>query len=447
MNTHFLKNIFGDANKYKSHSQAVIIACFYNPENSIYRLLAFQKWYSSIKHLNHRIIECVIGNNKPQLPASPYIQTVSTESLLWHKEALLNKLIDELPAKFKYVFWLDADVIFTNKNWMVESVEKLKKAKIIQPFQYGVHLNKNEMQPAWHGDVKIVASHGNIYGLAEAERNLRRELATKNIWTSFCSNHPAGSSCDSNYDVHGHVGFAWGAQREVLDCMPLYDRALIGGADHIIAHAAAGHIPHPCITKSFTEDIVAVEKWMRNFYSLIQGKIDFTPGYLYHIWHGDIDNRQYLKRIKEFTPQAMQITQKDANGLYVCKNNTYIKNYYRQREYVSYEDFSGFDIGFFQEMGYYIADFILSVNNQTYDNQTYYEEQQEIQPEIILPSDVMPSDTGMPIPDLIDTNIVPSDPTDGITDPHETVDYVVNSTSDVATTDTDVCCADSGRFS
>jgi hypothetical protein len=42
--------------------------------------------------------------------------------------------------------------------------------------------------------------------------------------------------------------------------MPLYDRALIGGADHIIAHAAAGQIPHSCITKSFTDNLDEVLK-------------------------------------------------------------------------------------------------------------------------------------------------------------------------------------------
>ena len=40
------------------------------------------------------------------------------------------------------------------------------------------------------------------------------------------------------FDIHGHTGFAWGARREVLDQVPLFDRAIVGTADHIIAHAS-----------------------------------------------------------------------------------------------------------------------------------------------------------------------------------------------------------------
>ena len=100
---------------------------------------------------------------------------------------------------------------------------------------------------------------------------------------------------DQNYNNHGHVGFAWGARREVLEAVPLFDRALIGGADHIIAHAAAGQIPHPCIAKSFTDNLEEVMAWSHQFYRVTQGKIGYVKGDLYHLWHGDINKRQYLK--------------------------------------------------------------------------------------------------------------------------------------------------------
>ena len=61
----FIKNLFVTSDKYKNHSEAVIIACYFNPENNPYRLIAFNKFYESIKHLNHRIVECVIGDAKP----------------------------------------------------------------------------------------------------------------------------------------------------------------------------------------------------------------------------------------------------------------------------------------------------------------------------------------------------------------------------------------------
>jgi len=134
---------------------------------------------------------------------------------------------------------------------------------------------------------------------------------------------------------------------------------LIGGADHIVAHAAAGQIPHECIIKGFKDNLDEIELWMNRFYEVVQGQIGYVPGYLYHYWHGDVEKRQYLKRIKDFTATAKQIDQRDANGLFVRKNDKYLKNYFDYRE-VGFDEvgFEGFDEGFVEDMGYLISDII-----------------------------------------------------------------------------------------
>lgn len=372
----FLKNTFLNQNRYKTHSEAVIISCFYNPQNNPYRLLAFQKWYHSIKHLNYRIIECLMGEDASQLPNDPNIIQVQTDSVLWHKETLLNKIIAELPSKFKYVFWVDADVLFTNNNWLIDSVNQLKAgAAIIQPFEYCVHLERNQLVPSF--DVsKAKLEDSRPDGL-----RYDPEKKTKRLWRSFCANfvdQPRRSNSE-NYDVHGHVGFAWGARREVLTQCPLFDRALIGGADHIIAHAAAGQVPHTCIKKGFGDNIEEVLDWSRNFYDVVQGRIAYAPGDLYHIWHGDIAKRQYLKRIKDFTGETTKITERDANGLFVAgERDKYVRSYMKDREVLpnEYNDFEEFDEGFFEDMGYLISDVV-----QLYTDSQYPQDDSQFQQE------------------------------------------------------------------
>ena len=316
------KTIF--ANKYHTDSEAVIVSCFFNPQNSYYRTQAFKIFYESIKHLNHYIIECVIGDALPELEENEHIKRIYTKSLLWHKESLINKAVSELPEKYRYIFWLDADVIFKNLDWMVEGVEQLQEMKIIQPFEYCVHLEKDETEPSF-----------------SMERMLKTSLPNKlnnKVWRSFCANYTTSTHWqDKDYNTHGHVGFAWAARREVLDEMPLYDKALIGGADHIIAHAAAGQIPHDCITKSFTDNIEEVNAWSERFFRVVRGDIGYVIGELYHIWHGDIVNRQYLKRIQDFTVKTKEITERDKNGLYVSNENheKYMSKYFDQREVTS----------------------------------------------------------------------------------------------------------------
>lgn len=318
----FIKNKTIFANKYRTHSEAVIVSCYFNPQNSPYRLKAFNKFYESIKHLNHRIIECVIGDATPQLEESKNIKRVYTESLLWHKETLLNKLIHDLPENLRYVFWVDADIIFTNKDWLVEGVDKLKTMNMIQPFEYCVHLERDQYEPQF--DLDLVKS-----------AHLPNEV-NKKVWRSFCATRVNYRDLwqQENYNNHGHVGFAWGARRDILEYAPLYEKALIGGADHIMAHAATGQIPCSCIQKSFTDNIDEVNEWSRDFYNVVRGKIGFVKGDVYHIWHGDIEKRQYLKRVQDFTKSTKSINIKDSNGLYVAKkeDEQYMRDYFNYRE-------------------------------------------------------------------------------------------------------------------
>lgn len=307
---------------YEGHPEAVILACFFNPQNSPYRLRAFQQFYDSIQHLNHEIVECTIGDSSPQLPSSPHIQVVNTPSLLWHKEGLINYLLARLSPVYRYVFWLDADVLFTNPNWLVQAVAALQphKYSIVQPFEYGIHLEQDQLKPSF--DVEFARPY-----CSDSTRRHSR------MWRSFAANHGTGQSGSENYHLHGHVGFAWGARREVLDQVPLFDRALIGGADHIIAHAAVGQIPHPCITKAFTENLDEVVAWSHQFYGVTGGRLGSVPGDLYHLWHGSLESRQYLQRIREFSPRLEEIVEQDDSGLYIYDDHDhYMQTYFRQRE-------------------------------------------------------------------------------------------------------------------
>ena len=331
----FLNYILG---RYRNHPETVIISCYFNPLGSEYRKKAFDIFYNSIKHLNHRIVECVIGESKPQLPTNDFISRVYTRDLLWHKETLLNNLIKTLPKQFKYVLWVDADVIFTNKNWMVDAANELSgKSKIVQLFEYCVHLQKDEKQP------KNPITEG------DRENANHQFFRRDDLWKSFGAVHNQPSKFRESrspiYNVHGHVGFAWGARRSLLEAVPLYDKALIGGADHIIAHAAAGHIDyggfggpklHCCIEKSFTEDLSPILDWSRKFMSAVSYKgLGYVKGDLYHIWHGDVDKRDYFQRIKNFTPKAKEISARDKNGFFVSDNREttkFMSDYFSNRE-------------------------------------------------------------------------------------------------------------------
>lgn len=323
---------------YVPSEEGVILSCYFNPKRSKHRLNAFNIFYESIKHLNHRIIECAIGDGSFELEENPNIQRVRAESLLWHKECLLNKLLQDLPPCYKFVFWIDADVMFSNPRWFKDGCIKLSNGfTIIQPFGYAIHLDRDLEKP-----LDVILNR-------QKRRSsvVSKPIGARRVWKSFAMNYENGEHWDDlDYDIHGFVGFAWGAQRHVLDNMHgLYERGLIGGADHIMAHAAVGQIGHPCVSKLYeknkeypnkeNKEYPMVIDWSQRFYAETKGKLGFIEGDAYHIWHGNLDTRQYFQRQLDFNNRLPYISKKDRNGFYSTTDDItmrYFNNYFDDRE-------------------------------------------------------------------------------------------------------------------
>lgn len=330
----FIKKYFNKS-YYKNQKDSVIISCFYNPKNNPERVKAFNRFYESIQGCNYRIIECVINGQERQTPTNDKnISVIYTDSNLWHKEQLLNTIIKKLPTKFKYVFWLDADILMSNKNWIVEASNLLKDdTNLVQLFKYCIHLNKDEELP------KEKLSY--IYG----RQTINCPNNNRRVWKSYAYNYKYrfdnNNYYSTNYDTRGHVGFAWGARLETLREIYLYDKALIGGADGIMAYAGTNQLMSKELANTremFKDNLKYINTWSELWYKIIKGKVSYIENDLYHIWHGDIKNREYYKRIKEFSSHINEIKEKDENGLYISKNpkhNDYINNYYNRRENVS----------------------------------------------------------------------------------------------------------------
>lgn len=327
-----IKNWFTSG--YNNNPKAIIIACYFNPQRNEYRKKAFDRWYKSIKHLNHFILEAIPTGSKPELPdIIGKIEHIQVDQMLWHKETLLNKIIDRVieEGRYKYIFWLDTDVIFDNKNWLVDACKELEVFNVVQPFEYCFHLNRDANEPT------------------QDQINIKSFLLNHpvtiaklfKIWRSFGANvktNPKHAMSD-DYDIHGHVGFAWGANVHYLKRIGgLYDKALIGGADHIMAHAFAGQIPCSCISKSFGDDL-DIKEWSRKAYlENWTGNINvvsYVKGNLFHLWHGDIEKREYYKRIKEFTPLSENKIERNSEGFFQSSDMSvlnYFDNYLSLRE-------------------------------------------------------------------------------------------------------------------
>ena len=75
-------------------------------------------------------------------PADSVVQRRTTH-VLWHKERLLNLLLDRLPAQFDKVAWIDADLLFENAHWAEQAARKLDRVPIVQLFSAAHHLDQD----------------------------------------------------------------------------------------------------------------------------------------------------------------------------------------------------------------------------------------------------------------------------------------------------------------
>jgi len=129
--------------------------------------------------------------------------------------------------------------------------------------------------------------------------------------------------------------------RSILEEMGgLYDKGLIGGADHVMAHAIFGHQPghlHHCVEKSHIDEFERsdIQIWSDKFNKLSEGKLGFVPGDVLHLYHGDLKDRNYYHRIKDFSKYVQRITEKDENGLFTTDDDEiieYLLSYFKGRE-------------------------------------------------------------------------------------------------------------------
>jgi hypothetical protein len=213
---------------------------------------------------------------------------------MWQKERLLNLGIRRLLDRgFRQIVWLDADVVFDEPaDWPWFVAAELERSPVCQVFgQVLVDRDGDGLHPG------VAAAR--YFAETGARISLDRRRPT---WQ-----HPFG------YPM-GFSGFGWAARAEVLEKVPLYDRAIVGGGDKLIqvaSHpfppnwehalgrvlqpggrrcATCGHVP---VSPAYTRDYLAwADRWNR----ACEGRAGWTALTIRSLFHGELRNRSYTLR-------------------------------------------------------------------------------------------------------------------------------------------------------
>jgi hypothetical protein len=186
-----------------------------------------------------------------------HIRVDRNSQVLWHKEALLNLAEKQVPDEYDAIAWVDADLWFSNPNWVADTESALENADVVQLFE----------KAYWTSETGTVELTKPCVPLARLTPN----------WRS-------------------HPGFAWAMRREHWHKLGgLYPFALSGGGDSVMSLAFQGDPLWARLRDHLGTNPTPYAEWAERARGT---RLGYTPGGCYHEWHGTRKDRNYVGRAK-----------------------------------------------------------------------------------------------------------------------------------------------------
>jgi hypothetical protein len=257
------------------------ITSYYNPVRYKRRLSNYKLFRKNLASPLVTVELSFDGNFELNKDDADILIQISGGAIIWQKERLLNLAVKSVPSHEEYVSWIDCDAIFERPDWLDEATTQLKSHKVVQLFSdqidlapeedYGSNLTCHDTPPSGHGIVSLITNDRfRQSDVTSTSGRNRRSFA----W-----------------------GLAWAARREILENHGLYDAMIAGGGTRALVSAMYG---------DFQKVIEAVQfnaaqrehylKWALPYHKAVDKHVGHLTGRLYHLWHGDIENRNYAGR-------------------------------------------------------------------------------------------------------------------------------------------------------
>lgn len=225
--------------------------------------LDFIERNKNLKGVRFVVSEVVGSAPLPKLPVWKHIKA-TTKCQMWLKENIINMASMHLPSDWKYIAWIDADILFLNENWVQDTKETLEYYDIVQLFHTVVNMGPR----------------------GEAMKTDK----------SFGYMHSRSGTAYTSSDKYGfwHPGYAWACTRSTWSKMGcLLDWAILGSADRHMALAWIGRVENSRpgnVHPNYNRLLLEFQDKCKNFRL---GNIDGT---ILHEWHGRLEDRKYRER-------------------------------------------------------------------------------------------------------------------------------------------------------
>ena len=257
----------------------VILTCF-NPAGFASRwanLLAQQARLQATRGVDLYTVELAYDNEPFRVTSSSNARHLQLRlplsSALWHKEALVNAAVAALiPHDWRAVAWVDAEVVFENDAWAVETLHALTHGQMdaVQPF------------------VNFTQFSGTF-----SMRSIAAEIDSGGHFQRIY----LGDAINA-----GHFGFVWAWSRRTWERLGgLFPLSVVGAGDQMIA--ATLYHNWSFLAPFLPPRAHLHERWYaaaRQYFDRVAAhsplRVGFVAGSVSHVDHGSFSNRRYAQR-------------------------------------------------------------------------------------------------------------------------------------------------------
>ena len=269
----------------RSTGQLWAITSYFNPQHYQRRLQNYRQFRARVTAPLLTVELSLNGGFQLQPDDADILVQLPGRDVLWHKERLLNIALGAVPRDCRKIAWLDCDIVLQQRDWAPRTSDLLDQVVLAQPFQDVCELGRDvALEDVEHPD-NDRRGHSLAYGIGVGA--VDADILSQNMRLKGCCS-----------------GLAWAARREALQEHGFYDACILGGGDRAMVCAALGRFD--CareflqMTPPWWAHYLA---WARPHFDSVQGSIGFLDGKLLHLWHGDLNDRNYAGRhqlLKQF---------------------------------------------------------------------------------------------------------------------------------------------------
>jgi hypothetical protein len=240
--------------------------------------------------IGHRHFE-VTDDNNPN-----HIQ-LRTDSVLWHKENLINIGIQHFPHDWRFGGYYDADFLNTRPDWVYQTLHELQLYRWVQPFSTYSNLSRHHHPTC------------PMYSFVKAYKEKLSDQVSDEELTYYAK---AG---------FGAPGGAWCFRREAYDDVgTLLDICILGSADLHMAMGLANikAYEHGDLETNCPEFINAIKLWQQRAYDTNKGSVGYIENHMIHFYHGAHRRRGYNSRTylyKKYGYNPYLDIKKDSQGV------------------------------------------------------------------------------------------------------------------------------------